>query len=1209
MAHRLVTACLLAAACLFPVSPASAQTISWTKSFTGVPGGWATVGDWLQDGPRTIATFPNGDLVVVGALRNGNGMVTARYSAATGAVLWSARHTGYVIEATTAEAATAVTVDPDGNVVVAGLADSYTYENRVEIVAVKYAGATGALLWSTTHGRANGTYERPYAIATNAAGDVFITGASGASTYENNAVFTIKLSGQTGQRTWTHVLPGLSYDHGTALVVDVAGHAYVGGRIGDAFQVFKLDGATGMQAWSASLPGQGEARTLVLAPGGDVLAGGDSAGVGRIVKLNPATGAVQWSQSYPNGGWFVRMAPRLDPDGNVIAAGHVASFAYVAKFSGATGAVLWGVALDSGNDFAVSAVDVDAQGNVGVTGSQSYANFRVTRLRGSDGQASWSADNPAGPSGQAKGVAVAFDAAGNLLAAGGVASGPSIYAETWRIVKYAPAPGPALWSAGVPQLPGYAILRGKHVTGVRSGRVAVLSQMSQVSYSRADRLDVVNAKTGTTIWSLTETDISGALSEGYPANPRVAMDATGNVVVTGGPHSQPPDAKMLTRKFQAASGAVAWTATSTAAAIGNAIAMDANGHVAVLGRSETDWVVAKYDGASGTRLWEVVLSAMGPSSGYQQANAIAMDSAGNVVVTGRYTNASATAGGARTFKLAAANGAILWDKLIPGEHLAVAIDAQDNVVATGDFFQYPDTFMQTVKYAPDGTELWTRLYTVDGTARGVSRALAINPQGEIVIGGYTAPINPPGSTSARIVKYSAAGVVLWTAASGAPGSYAAAIDVAFDGLGNVVAGTYEAEPGARGKSRAIKLAGATGASLWVRGVQPPPIEGFLYDLTVVRVDSDNAVLVATDSWVPDGVFNVTLSRVVDADTRPPVAVDFDGSGKADLLFENTDGRAAIWLMNGITPTATQEIIGAGTGWSVTQVADFNADGKTDLVWKHTDGRMAIYLMNGTTPATTTQLLNAGSGWSVIQTPDVDGDGKADLLFQNTDGSAAIWLMNGAAMSSGASIIGPGSGWSVTKVADFDGDGKSDLLWTHTDGRVAIWLMNGLAVKSTNQILNAASGWSVAHTIDLNGDGKADLVWQHTDGSVALWLMNGAVMASGSGLLGAGTGWSVQRVADFDGDGKGDLLFGHTDGRAAIYLMNGLMPTMTTQILNAGGGWTAKRTLDLNGDGKADIVFQNADGRTAVWLMNGTAMTSSAQLLGTGTGYGVSAVSQ
>jgi len=335
--------------------------------------------------------------------------------------------------------------------------------------------------------------------------------------------------------------------------------------------------------------------------------------------------------------------------------------------------------------------------------------------------------------------------------------------------------------------------------------------------------------------------------------------------------------------------------------------------------------------------------------------------------------------------------------------------------------------------------------------------------------------------------------------------------------------------------------------------------------------------------------------------------DFGADGKSDLLWQNADGRAAIFSMNGLAPTATQEIIGAGTGWSVVQVADVNGDGRKDLVWQHTDGRAAVYLMNGATPIATQQILNAGP-WTITHAPDLNGDGKADLVFRNADGTVAVWLMNGTAMTAGASIIGPGTGWSVTRTGDFDGDGKDDLVFQHTDGRVAVWLMNGTAIKATGQILDAGTGWSVTHTPDLDGDGKSDLVWHNADGGTAVWLMNGTAMASGTGLLGPGTGWAVTRVADFDGDGKADLAWEHTDGRIALWLMNGLAPTMTTQILNAGGGWTIRRTPDLNGDGKADLVFHNADGRVAAWLMTGTAMTSGSELIGAGTGWDVSGVS-
>src|SRR6185295_6324823 len=94
------------------------------------------------------------------------------------------------------------------------------------------------------------------------------------------------------------------------------------------------------------------------------------------------------------------------------------------------------------------------------------------------------------------------------------------------------------------------------------------------------------------------------------------------------------------------------------------------------------------------------------------------------------------------------------------------------------------------------------------------------------------------------------------------------------------------------------------------------------------------------------------------------------------------------------------------------VGDFDNDGKADLAREHTDGRIAIWLMNGLVATQTTQILNAGGGWTVRRTGDFNGDGKSDLLFQNVDGRAAIWLMNGTTMTSGSEIIGPATGWSV-----------------------------------------------------------------------------------------------------------------------------------------------------------------------------------------------------
>jgi hypothetical protein len=69
-------------------------------------------------------------------------------------------------------------------------------------------------------------------------------------------------------------------------------------------------------------------------------------------------------------------------------------------------------------------------------------------------------------------------------------------------------------------------------------------------------------------------------------------------------------------------------------------------------------------------------------------------------------------------------------------------------------------------------------------------------------------------------------------------------------------------------------------------------------------------------------------------------------------------------MDGLLPTQTTQILNAGGGWSAKRLADVNGDGKADIVWENVDGRVAVWLMNGTAMSSGTGILNAGTGWSV-----------------------------------------------------------------------------------------------------------------------------------------------------------------------------------------------------------------------------------------------------
>ena len=104
----------------------------------------------------------------------------------------------------------------------------------------------------------------------------------------------------------------------------------------------------------------------------------------------------------------------------------------------------------------------------------------------------------------------------------------------------------------------------------------------------------------------------------------------------------------------------------------------------------------------------------------------------------------------------------------------------------------------------------------------------------------------------------------------------------------------------------------------------------------------------------------------------------------------------------------------GPSWQIKATGDFNGDGHSDILWQNTDGTPAIWLMNGTNLIGAAALPNPGPSWHVVGTGDYNGDGKSDILWQNTDGTPAIWDMNGTNVIDAAVVNhpNPGADWHI-----------------------------------------------------------------------------------------------------------------------------------------------------------------------------------------------------
>jgi streptogramin lyase len=286
--------------------------------------------------------------------------------------------------------------------------------------------------------------------------------------------------------------------------------------------------------------------------------------------------------------------------------------------------------------------------------------------------------------------------------------------------------------------------------------------------------------------------------------------------------------------------------------------------------------------------------------------------------------------------------------------------------------------------------------------------------------------------------------------------------------------------------------------------------------------------------------------------------DLNGDGYSDIIWRDTSGTVAPWLMNGASAAAAAAIGTVPNTWSIVGQRDFNGDHDADLLWRDTNGNTAIWFMNGTQVSSTATVGNIPNTFAVVATADFNGDGKADILWRDSSGNTSIWLMNGATVSSAGGLGNIPATWSVAGTGDFNGDGFADILWRDNQGNTAVWFMSGTTVSSAGVIGNIPTTWLVAGIGDFNGDGMSDMVWRDGSGDTSIWLMNGTSVLSAGGLGNIPAPmWSIVQTGDYDGNGTSDLMWRDTNGNTAIWFMNGATVSSSAGVGNIPTTWTVQ----------------------------------------------------
>lgn len=248
----------------------------------------------------------------------------------------------------------------------------------------------------------------------------------------------------------------------------------------------------------------------------------------------------------------------------------------------------------------------------------------------------------------------------------------------------------------------------------------------------------------------------------------VVCDASSNVYVTGSSMGSGSNFDYATVKYNSA-GQEQWSARYNGPAnfidAANAITVDAAGNVYVTGISTgttsfSDYATIKYN-SSGQEQWAARYN--GPSNGTDEAFSVAVDAAGNVYVTGQ--SLSATNYDYATVKYNS-SGQQQWASRYNGPQnsidnaAVVRVDGAGNVYVTGSSTGSGSGLdYATIKYNSAGQEQWAIRYNGTNNGDDVPSDLALDALGNIYITGGS---SGTGSSNDYVtIKYNSSGQEQW----------------------------------------------------------------------------------------------------------------------------------------------------------------------------------------------------------------------------------------------------------------------------------------------------------------------------------------------------------------------------------------------------------------------------------------------------------------
>lgn len=371
-------------------------------------------------------------------------------------------------------------------------------------------------------------------------------------------------------------------------------------------------------------------------------------------------------------------------------------------------------------------------------------------------------------------------------------------------------------------------------------------------------------------------------------------------------------------------------------------------------------------------------------------------------------------------------------------------------------------------------------------------------------------------------------------------------------------------------------------------------------------DADLAMALGSEQFVwstnaGTGTFGAAVSLhdlPFGPEARNIATVDLDSDGDADVLGEQLDPEALIWIEN----TGGSFAAARGVGNPLTNrivdvlLTDLDRDGDVDVVMSGGGGTFWLENTDGLGAFAAPQQLTNQSGY--LEIADLDGDTAPDLVLgwtnsigwcRNTDGRAQFGPV--------VSITTAANGLQSLTVADIDGDGDMDVLSASYDDRKLAWYRNDGAGGFGAQLVIAtvlAETRAIAAG-DFDGDGDLDVAGANTMvfNSYVWWYRNADGNGTFSGAVQTiANGARELKVTDLDGDGDQDIVTPYS------WLQNtdGVGLFSAPIALSGFDGLCRGSPADLDGDGDVDVAHYSVANHAVYWRENAGDGTFSANSL-------------